>query len=103
MSLFSVNVESLALRDARLSVDLGNSGKLRFVVDYQGDRFTRVEGVWLPTARADRVPLVCGYLDAVELDLVPAEVVAERSPRRMHAHTIHGRDYRRLLDEGVIR
>lgn len=85
-----------------LSVDLAHGHALDLRVDRQTDRFDRVRALWLPPG-VDPVVVGFGYLDRRQGDIIQPEEVASRTSSRMHAHTLHGRDWRELLERGVIR
>lgn len=103
MSLLDVTVSGLGVGQARASFDVGRPtsrwndlvvgvtahGKFRRVVVSAHGRGTPVT-LLLPT-----------YFDVDDGDVLTPHDVAQKSPRRMHAHTLHGSDVRRMLDTGT--
>lgn len=101
--MLDITCRSLGLTSSEAVFDL-NRGRLNVRVDYQSDRFRRVSAVWVPRTGVS-VPLLKGfdtYLDALREEVVSAEEIARTTERRMFAHTLHGSDWRRLLDAGMI-
>lgn len=102
--MLDITTRSLGIGTAEAEFDL-NPGRVAVRVEHQTGRFHRVSAVWVPRAGVT-VPLLKGfdtYLDARTGEVVSAEHIARTTERRMFAHTIHGRDYRRLFDAGALR
>jgi hypothetical protein len=102
--MLDITCRSSGMTLSEASFDLGDRHRIDVRVEYQSDRFHRVSAVWIPSKDV-KVPLLEGfdtYLDMREREVVSADHIARTTSPRMFAHTLHGRDWRRLLDAGVI-
>lgn len=98
-----ITTRGLGIGTVEAEFDL-DPGRIAVRVERQTGRFHRVSAVWVPRAGVT-VPLLNGfdtYLDGRTGEVVSAEYIARTTERRMFAHTLHGRDWRRLLDAGVV-
>lgn len=98
-------IETVDLRGTSLEVELVETRMHRLAVDVEhaSDRYRRVVVTWLGSGGQTKATLIGPtYLDLRTKERrTPAEQAAH-TPEHMWAHTLHGADLRRLLDEGTV-